>query len=199
MADSSLYDEDILIWSEQQAAALRYLANRRDLPNDLDLANVIEEIEDVGRSEFHTVESLIENILTHLVLLAADPDAPATRGWIAEITAWNLTLRRRITPSMQARLDVPSLWRDSLEVAAAKLAGWDEDKAAAVTRLREAPAPLPRPTSRPPHLMSPARPPASGSRKSAYRDPNAGITSRANHWSCSSNSLGDRPSAQWII
>jgi hypothetical protein len=142
MADSSLYDEDILIWSEQQAAVLRSLANRRDLPNELDLANVIEEIEDVGRSEFHTVESLIENVLTHLVLLAADPDAPATRGWIAEITAWNLTLRRRITPSMQARLDVPSLWRDSLEVAAAKLAGWDEDKAAAVTRLREAPCPF---------------------------------------------------------
>ena len=88
MADSSLYDEDFLIWSEQQAAALRYLANRRDLPNELDLANVIEEIEDVGRSEFHR-ESLVENILTHLVLLAADPDAPATRGWIAEITAWN--------------------------------------------------------------------------------------------------------------
>jgi hypothetical protein len=62
MADSSLYDEDILIWSEQQAAALRSLANRRDLPNELDLANVIEEIEDVGRSEFHTVESLIPTL-----------------------------------------------------------------------------------------------------------------------------------------
>ena len=80
MGDRTLYDEDILVWSEQQAAALRSLASRRDLPNELDLANVIEEIEDVGRSEFHTVESLIENILTHLLLLAADPDAPATRG-----------------------------------------------------------------------------------------------------------------------
>ena len=57
MGDRSLYDEDILVWSEQQAAALRSLASRRDLPNELDLANVIEEIEDVGRSEFHTVES----------------------------------------------------------------------------------------------------------------------------------------------
>ena len=53
MGDRSLYDEDILVWSEQQAAALRSLASRRDLPNELDLANVIEEIEDVGRSEFH--------------------------------------------------------------------------------------------------------------------------------------------------
>ena len=97
-ATAALYDEDILVWSEQQAAALRSLASRRDLPNELDLANVIEEIEDVGRSEFHTVESLIENILTHLVLLAADPDAPATRGWIAEVTA----MERHAPPADQS-------------------------------------------------------------------------------------------------
>ncbi len=141
MGDRTLYDEDILVWSEQQAAVLRSLTTRHDLPNELDLPNVIEEIEDVGRSELHTVESLIENILTHLVLLAADPDAPATRGWIAEVTAWNITLRRRISPSMRTRLDMGSLWRDSLEVAAAKLASWNEDKAAGVARLRGTPCP----------------------------------------------------------
>jgi hypothetical protein len=142
MVGSNLYDEDILIWSEQQAAALRTLASRRDLPNELDLTNVIEEIEDVGKCEFHTVESLIGDILTHLVLLATDPDAPAKRGWIAEVTAWNLTLRRRISPSMRLRLDMESLWRDALEVAAARLAAWDDDKATAVTRLNGTPCPF---------------------------------------------------------
>jgi Domain of unknown function DUF29 len=142
MPDSTLYDEDILIWSEQQAAALRSLASRRDLPNELDLANVIEEIEDVGKSEFHTVESLVENILTHLLLLAADPDAPAARGWMAEITAWNVTLRRRITPSMRNRLDMDALWRDAVRVAAAKLATWDQSKAATATGLRGKPCPF---------------------------------------------------------
>jgi hypothetical protein len=43
---------------------------------------------------------------------------------------------------MQARLDMASLWHDPLEVAAAKLAGWDEDRAVAVIRLREAPCPF---------------------------------------------------------
>jgi Domain of unknown function DUF29 len=80
MGDDSLYDEDVLAWAEQQAAALRRLGSRRDLPNELDLSNVIEEIEDVGKSEFHAVESLIENILIHLMLLWVDPGAPATRG-----------------------------------------------------------------------------------------------------------------------
>jgi hypothetical protein len=35
---------------------LRSLTGRRDLPNQLDLANVVEEIEDVGKSELHAVE-----------------------------------------------------------------------------------------------------------------------------------------------
>jgi uncharacterized protein DUF29 len=142
MPDSNLYDEDILIWSEQQAAALRRLASRRDLPNELDLANVIEEIEDVGKSEFHTVESLIENILVHLLLLWADPDAPARRGWIAEIAAWDGALVRRISPSMRTRLEMDPLWRQARKVAALKLAVWDEGKAAAVSALANTSCPL---------------------------------------------------------
>jgi Domain of unknown function DUF29 len=66
MDGASLYDDDILAWSEAQAAALRSLKGRRELPNPLDLANVVEEVEDVGRSEFRAVEILIENILVHL-------------------------------------------------------------------------------------------------------------------------------------
>src|ERR687884_1012100 len=51
MGEASLYETDILAWTEQQAAALRDLAGRRDLPNALDLENVIEEIETLGRNE----------------------------------------------------------------------------------------------------------------------------------------------------
>src|SRR5829696_10355973 len=40
----SLYDDDIYAWTQQQAEALRRLAEtRRDLPNELDLENVAEE------------------------------------------------------------------------------------------------------------------------------------------------------------
>lgn len=131
MDRTSLYDDDILAWSEQQAAALRGLAERRDLPNQLDLANVVEEIEDVGKSEFRAVESLTQNILVHLILLWADPDAPAIAGWRGEITAWRVAIRRRITPSMHGRIGMAELWHDAVTVACAKLADWDEAKAAA--------------------------------------------------------------------
>jgi hypothetical protein len=42
---------------------LRSLASRRDLPSRLDLANVMEEIEDAGRSRVHAATSLARLIL----------------------------------------------------------------------------------------------------------------------------------------
>ena len=130
MDSATLYEQDVLAWSEQQAAALRCLADRRDLPNQLDLANVIEEITDVGKSELRAVESFIENILSHLILLWAEPHSPAARGGRAEVTAWHVSLRRRVTPSMRTAIDLDRLWRDAVIVACAKLASWDETTAA---------------------------------------------------------------------
>lgn len=41
----ALYDDDILLWSEKQAELIRKLGQtRRDLPSDLDIENVAEEI-----------------------------------------------------------------------------------------------------------------------------------------------------------
>ena len=48
MDDQVTYEEDFCGWSQRQAAALRRLAGKRDLPNDLDLDHVAEEIEDVA-------------------------------------------------------------------------------------------------------------------------------------------------------
>jgi hypothetical protein len=58
MSDQSLYGEDILLWSEQQAAAIRRLGRTGcGISNDLDIENVAEEIESVGRSELAAVKS----------------------------------------------------------------------------------------------------------------------------------------------
>ena len=47
---SDLYEADILAWSENQAALLRRLATGERVNNQIDWANVVEEIESVGRS-----------------------------------------------------------------------------------------------------------------------------------------------------
>ncbi len=131
MDGASLYDDDILAWSEVQVAALRSLAGRHDLPNQLDLANVVEEIEDVGKSELLAVERPIRTILVHLILLWADPGARSMFGWRGEIAAWHVDVLRRISPTMRPKLDLDLVWRDSVRVACANLAGWDETKAEA--------------------------------------------------------------------
>jgi hypothetical protein len=116
MSDQSLYDEDILLWSEQQAEAIRRLGRtRRDLSNELDIENVAEEIESVGRSELAAVGSYIELIFTHLIKLLMEPNADPARHWRGEISGLHSRMRRRYSPSMRQRIDIDEIWRAARE------------------------------------------------------------------------------------
>jgi hypothetical protein len=112
-----LYDSDILAWSEQQATALRQLAKRRDLPNDIDLDNVVEEIESVGRSQLERVESFIRLILAHVAKAVSQPDAPSMDHWHIECAAWQDDLAGAFAPSMRQRIDMDALWVRALKQA----------------------------------------------------------------------------------
>lgn len=136
MGGSTLYDDDILLWSEQQAAAIRRLREgARGLPNELDIDNVAEEIESVGRSELAAVESYIELILVHLIKLAATPDGEPVRHWRGEVVAFHNGLRRRFAPSMRGRIDMATLWADA---RAQVEIGGDAPERLLLTRLPEA-------------------------------------------------------------
>lgn len=118
MSNSALYDEDILLWSEQQAEIIRRLGRtRRGLPNEFDVENVAEEVESVGRSELAAVESYIELILSHLLKLALEPKSESARAWRAEILAFHGNMRRRYAPSMRDRIGYAELWRLAREQA----------------------------------------------------------------------------------
>ena len=122
MNRSTLYDADILEWSEQQASALRSLAHARpDLSNELDWENVAEEIECVGRSEFVAVQSFIRLILIHLIKALSVPDAASMLHWRSEVIAFHGDLLDRISPSMRARIDLSKLWGQALKQAEANL------------------------------------------------------------------------------
>jgi hypothetical protein len=116
MSNSTLYDEDILLWSEQQAAVIRRLAEtRRDLPNELDIENVAEEVESVGRSELAAVKSYIRLVLIHLIKLVAEPDTEAAKHWRSEILVFHADMIGRYAPSMRQRIDLDALWRQARE------------------------------------------------------------------------------------
>lgn len=122
MDGPSLYDTDILAWCEQQAAALRTLGERRDLPNELDVAHLAEEIEALGRSETRAAARFVDLVLEHLIRIVAAPEASALRHWRAEIEAFRRGLRRAYAPSMREKIDIDEAWRHAIQAVEADLA-----------------------------------------------------------------------------
>ena len=76
----SMYDQDLVRWSEEQARALREAAHAGwNAP--IDWENVAEEIESLGRSERHALASHIALVIEHLLNLQASPATEPARGW----------------------------------------------------------------------------------------------------------------------
>src|SRR5271166_2574821 len=109
-----LYERDILAWSQHQADLLRRLG-RGERVNDVDWTHVAEEIEDVGLSELHSVESFLNLILVHLLKLYGWPDSQACGHWRGEIVAFRNNANRRFAPSMRQRIDIGALYAEAAE------------------------------------------------------------------------------------
>lgn len=123
MEHATTYDDDVLLWSERQAAALRDLAqSRSDLPDAVDWRNVAEEIDSVGRSEFAAVQSFARLILVHLIKAVSAPESDALLHWRAAAVEFHAELLGRVSPSMPERVDMPALWRRAAREAEATLA-----------------------------------------------------------------------------
>jgi hypothetical protein len=85
-ADGSLYDEDFYAWTQQQAELLR---RGPAAANRLDYDLIAEEIEDLGL------------------------DQPV-RHWRREIAEWRLQLKKKLTRSIAAKLDLPDRHREAV-------------------------------------------------------------------------------------
>lgn len=118
------YETDILNWSEHQAALLRRRASG-ELVNDaeLDWPNIAEEIEDVGRSQLHAVESLLVQALRHMLKAQAWPQARDAPTWTADAIDFRRQARRRFAPSMRQRIDVAGLYADARAAMPAAIDG----------------------------------------------------------------------------
>ncbi|MCJ2121295.1 DUF29 domain-containing protein [Methylobacterium sp. J-077] len=117
----SLYDDDIVTWAEEQAAALRALGARSDLSNAVDWANIAEEIESVGRSHLRAVEGLLIQTLAHLLKRASAPLAPSSLHWREEIATFQITAWNAYESSMRQRLNWPRIWKSAVTAAEAGL------------------------------------------------------------------------------
>lgn len=121
---SDLYNEDILIWSERQAELLRRRA-AGELVNDaeLDWSNIAEEIEAVGRSEWHAVESFLVQALRHMLKAEGWPLSRDAPSWRADAINFRQQAARRFVPSMRQRIDMTRIYRQALSAMPDKVDG----------------------------------------------------------------------------
>jgi len=115
--NDALYDTDIVVWSENQAALLRRVA-RGERINGVDWEHVAEEIGDVGNAELRAVESLWRQTMLYAIKLTVMPNDTAARHRRHEITAFLAQAENRFVPSMRQRIDLEKLWRRCVTLSA---------------------------------------------------------------------------------
>ena len=103
MPRASLYDTDYYAWTQDQAATLRELAASRSNMR-LDLSQLAEEVEDLGRNELRTVSSFYQQIVTHLLKIQFAAIRTPVRHWQREIMNFRLQLAEDLTPSLERKL-----------------------------------------------------------------------------------------------
>jgi Domain of unknown function DUF29 len=118
---SDLYDEDILLWSERQSTLLRCIAAGEPVNERPDWANIIEEVESVGREQLHAVESLLLQALLHMLKAEGWPNARDVENWLADARGFRVQARRRFVPSMRQNMDVAGLYADALKALPARM------------------------------------------------------------------------------
>lgn len=126
-----LYEEDFFAWAQDQAQALRRLAELR--PNDeLDLEHLIEEVEDLGASRRKAVRSQTRRIIERLLKLQHSPAAQPRAGWAESIIDARSELRDDLTPSLRRDLEasLPELYAQARRDTAHRLRLYGESAAA---------------------------------------------------------------------
>jgi hypothetical protein len=98
-ADAALYEDDFYLWVGRQAELLRKGRFR-----DLDLAHLIEEVEDLGANLRSAVTSRTREIILHLLKLQYSPAVDPRGGWRESIGKQRDDLELEITPSLKRHL-----------------------------------------------------------------------------------------------
>jgi hypothetical protein len=80
----SLYEQDFIGWTEQQARVLRDAAAQGSNLS-LDWANLIEEVESLGRSERRALGSEVKRIIQHLLKLEFSPAMEPRANWVTTV------------------------------------------------------------------------------------------------------------------
>lgn len=123
---ASLYKQDFVAWTREQASALRAAA-RGGSNQNLDWENLAEEIESLGISQRRELKSQIRRIVEHLLKLESSRALDPRNGWIESVD--------------DARAEIQSVIEDSPslknEIGAAILAEMERGSRKAIKELEK--------------------------------------------------------------
>lgn len=114
-----LYEIDDNLWLEE---TVKLLKQKR--LNELDLDNLIEELEALGRSDKNAVESFLEQVIRHLLLLEywTRESQNNANHWKAEIKSFRKQLNRKLTTNLRHHLiqQLDLIYQDAVEYVSQK-------------------------------------------------------------------------------
>ena len=114
-----IYVNDYDRWLQE---TIKLLINKQF--NLIDCENLIEELEALGKEQKRAVESLLEQVIRHLLLYqywTEEFDRNANH-WESEIIGFRTQLRRRLTTNLRHHLlkELTSIYRDAFKFIKAK-------------------------------------------------------------------------------
>jgi Domain of unknown function DUF29 len=126
-AAKNLYEEDFFVWSQKQAALLR---ERRF--DELDMANLIEEVEDLGGALRRSTRLHVMMIVEHLLKLQHWPQCERRLAWREAVRGERSELEVELTPSLRHELPdrLPELYARAKHDAEGSLCDHGEQGAA---------------------------------------------------------------------
>ena len=115
--DTSLYDSDFYLWTQQAAESLRSGVLASD-----DLEHAAEEIADMGKLDRRELQSRMMVLVMHLIKWAAQPQMRETSTWLATINEQRTQIEGVLaqSPSLRALLviDLPPVYTKAAKQAA---------------------------------------------------------------------------------
>lgn len=135
MPDGRLYDTDWYAWTQEQASALRRMAETR-VNSELDLDHLAEEVESLGRSEESALDSALTRVIEHLLKLEHSPAVEPRKKWRLSVIEHRNRAQKSIRRSGTLKRLLPDLlpdaWSDGRKLAASALELFDGVPADAV-------------------------------------------------------------------
>ncbi len=113
----SVYETDVVTWSERQAELLRRLAAGEAINDQVDFENIAEEIEALGRSDRRELRNRIATILLHLIKLQASPSTEPRAGWHETLFEQRAGIRAVLRDSPSLRPTVAAVITEELPEA----------------------------------------------------------------------------------